>query len=191
MKALHHDFHILTLESAFVIRTFFFVLFGMTVSLGVLLDLEVLVQGLVISVLLYVVRLVLLVVMKQEPLSPLLYIAPRGLITVLLFFASESQYAELVFDSFDQGVLLVVILTTSLVMTAALISHGSGIQPVADLDIGALPNAPRSEEDPAPSVSVPAEDGVNSEETTSRKTTDPPCNSSVRSAGPFGARPLN
>ena len=38
MKALHHDFHILTLESAFVIRTFFFVLFGMTVSLGVLLD---------------------------------------------------------------------------------------------------------------------------------------------------------
>ena len=167
MKALHHDFHILTLESAFVIRTFFFVLFGMTVSLGVLLDLEVLVQGLVISVLLYVVRLVLLAVMKQEPLSPLLYIAPRGLITVLLFFAIESQYAELVFDGFDQGVLLVVILTTSLVMTAALISHGSGIQPVADLDIGALPNAPRSEEEATPSVPAPAEDGVNSEETTS------------------------
>ena len=167
MKALHHDFHILTLESAFVIRTFFFVLFGMTVSLGVLLDLEVLVQGLVISVLLYVVRLVLLAVMKQEPLSPLLYIAPRGLITVLLFFAIESQYAELVFDGFDQGVLLVVILTTSLVMTAALISHGSGIQPVADLDIGALPNAPRSEEDPTPSVPAPAEDDVNSEQTTS------------------------
>ena len=52
-------------------------------------------------------------------------------------------------------------------MTAALISHGSGIQPVADLDIGALPNAPRSEEDPALSVPAPAEDGVNSEETTS------------------------
>ena len=166
MKARHHVFHILTLESAFVIRTFFFVLFGMTVSLGVLLDLEVLVQGLVISVLLYVVRLVLLVVMKQEPLSPLLYIAPRGLITVLLFFAIESQYAGLVFDGFDQGVLLVVILTTSLVMTAALISHGSGIQPVADHDIGALPNAPRSEEDPVPLVPAPAEESVNSEETT-------------------------
>ena len=68
MKALHHDFHVLTLESAFVIRTFFFVLFGMTVSLGVLLDVEVLLQGLIISVLLYVVRLVLLWAMKQEPL---------------------------------------------------------------------------------------------------------------------------
>ena len=144
MKALHHDFHILTLESAFVIRTFFFVLFGMTVSLGVLLDLDVLLQGLVISVLLYLVRLLLLWVMKQEPLSPLLYIAPRGLITVLLFFAIESQYAALVVPAFDQGVLLVVILTTSLVMTASLIAHGSGIQQVPELDLeGALPNAPR------------------------------------------------
>ena len=144
MKALHHDFHILTLESAFVIRTFFFVLFGMTVSLGVLLDLEVLLQGLVISVLLYLVRLLLLVIMKQEPLSPLLYIAPRGLITVLLFFAIESQYSALVVPAFDQGVLLVVILTTSLVMTASLIAHGSGLQQVPELDLeGALPNAPR------------------------------------------------
>ena len=57
MKALHHDFHVLTLESAFVIRTFFFVLFGMTVSLGVLLDLNVVFQGMVISVLLLVLRL--------------------------------------------------------------------------------------------------------------------------------------
>jgi len=157
MKALHHDFHSLTLESAFVIRTFFFVLFGMTVSLGVLLDLDVLFQGLVISVLLYVVRLILLRAMRQTPLSPLLYIAPRGLITVLLFFAIESQHAELVFAGFDQGVLLVVILATSLVMTAALIQHGSGIQPVADHDIGALPNAPR----PSDSALSRGDDGAN------------------------------
>ena len=138
MKALHHDFHILTLESAFVIRTFFFVLFGMTVSLGVLLDLNVVFQGLVISVLLYLVRLVFLLLLRQKPMSPLLYITPRGLITVLLFFAIESQYSELVFPGFDQGVLLVVILTTALVMTAALIQHGDGIQPVAELDPEAL-----------------------------------------------------
>ena len=101
MKALHHDFHILTLESAFVIRTFF-VLFGMTVSL-VLLDLNVVFQGLVISVLLYLVRLVFLFVLRQKPMSPLLYIAPRGLITVLLFFAIESQYSELVFPGLTKG----------------------------------------------------------------------------------------
>ena len=134
MKRLHHDFHVLTLESAFVIRTFFFVLFGMTVSLTVLLDLEVVFQGLVISVLLYVVRLGLILLFKQKPLSPLLYIAPRGLITVLLFFAIESQYTQVLVPDFDQGILLVVILTTSLVMTAALIQHGGGIQPVLDRD---------------------------------------------------------
>ena len=33
MHELHRDYHLLTLETAFVIRTFFFVLFGMTVSL--------------------------------------------------------------------------------------------------------------------------------------------------------------
>ena len=64
---------------------------------------------------------------------------------MLLFFAIESQYAALVVPSFDQGVLLVVILTTSLVMTASLIAHGSGIQQVPELDLeGALPNAPQS-----------------------------------------------
>ncbi|MGB2424011.1 MAG: hypothetical protein ACPH97_04715, partial [Flavobacteriales bacterium] len=114
--------------------------------------------GLVISVLLYVVRLILLRAMRQTPLSPLLYIAPRGLITVLLFFAIESQHAELVFAGFDQGVLLVVILATSLVMTAALIQHGSGIQPVADHDIGALPNAPRPS---VPVLSGGDDDGAN------------------------------
>ena len=36
-------------------------------------------------------------------MSPLLYIAPRGLITVLLFFAIESQYSELVFPGLTKG----------------------------------------------------------------------------------------
>lgn len=157
MKALHHDFHVLTLESAFVIRTFFFVLFGMTVSLGVLLDLNVVFQGMVISVLLYVVRLFFLLLLRQKPLSPLLYIAPRGLITVLLFFAIESQYQELLFPAFDQGVLLVVILITSLVMTAALIQHGNGIQPVAEHDIDSMPVQPALGEATPDSEVTPAD----------------------------------
>jgi hypothetical protein len=40
--------------------------------------------------------------------------------------------------------LLVVILTTSLVMTAALISQGGGIQPVPEHDLESLPEAPRT-----------------------------------------------
>jgi Kef-type K+ transport system membrane component KefB len=37
VKPIMHDFHILTLESAFVIRTFFFVLFGMFITLDSIL----------------------------------------------------------------------------------------------------------------------------------------------------------
>ena len=55
MKGLRHDFHVLTLESAFVIRTFFFVMFGATVVLSSLMNVEVLFYGLTISVILYVV----------------------------------------------------------------------------------------------------------------------------------------
>ena len=140
MKSLHHDFHVLTLESAFVIRTFFFVLFGMTVTLSALLDVGVLFQGLIVSVILYLVRLALLLALGKRPVSPLLYIAPRGLITVLLFFAIESQHPELVWPAFNEGVLLVVILTTALAMTAALIQNAGGIQPVEASEIGALPS---------------------------------------------------
>ncbi len=64
MKALSHDFHILTLESAFVIRTFFFVMFGITVSLSDIMNLEVVFYGLSISLILYIARLVWLLLFR-------------------------------------------------------------------------------------------------------------------------------
>ena len=53
-----------------------------------------------------------------KDILPQLFIAPRGLITVLLFYAIpvEAQVA-----TFDQGILLFVIIGTSLIMTFAMI----------------------------------------------------------------------
>ncbi len=130
MSGLHHDFHLLTLESAFVIRTFFFVLFGATVVLASLTDIEVLFYGLTISVILYVTRFVFLRLFRPEDPVSLLYIAPRGLITILLFFQISSNYTELVDTSFNGGILLVVILVTCIIMTLSLIQKGKGIEPV-------------------------------------------------------------
>ena len=129
MKELSHDFHTQTLESAFVIRTFFFVMFGVTISLSKIMNLEVVFYGLSISLILYVARLVWLFLFRvKEPLS-LLYIAPRGLITVLLFFQlqTNSDYAyikEMADGKFDPAILLVVILVTCLIMTFSLIRQG-------------------------------------------------------------------
>ena len=130
MAGLRHDFHLLTLESAFVIRTFFFVLFGATVVLASLIDIEVLFYGLTISVILYVTRFVFLRLFRPEDPVSLLYIAPRGLITILLFFQIGSNYPELVDTSFNGGILLVVILVTCIIMTVSLIQKGTGIEPV-------------------------------------------------------------
>ena len=130
MAGLRHDFHLLTLESAFVIRTFFFVLFGATVVLASLTDIEVWFYGLTISVILYVTRFVFLRLFRPEDPVSLLYIAPRGLITILLFFQIGSNYPELVDTSFNGGILLVVILVTCIIMTVSLIQKGTGIEPV-------------------------------------------------------------
>mgnify|MGYP006099659713 FL=1 len=130
MAGLRHDFHLLTLESAFVIRTFFFVLFGATVVLASLTDFEVLFYGLSVSVILYATRFVFLRLFRPEDPVSLLYIAPRGLITILLFFQIGSNYPELVDTSFNGGILLVVILVTCIIMTVSLIQKGTGIEPV-------------------------------------------------------------
>ncbi|MFD1551587.1 sodium:proton exchanger [Putridiphycobacter roseus] len=128
VKPIMHDFHILTLESAFVIRTFFFVLFGMFITLSSIVDWRVAVISLAIVGALYVVRFILLKLIVQRDIVPQLYIAPRGLITILLFFVIDSHVGEdginhLRIVNFDTGILLFVILITSLVMTLGLIIY--------------------------------------------------------------------
>ncbi|MDX1349045.1 MAG: cation:proton antiporter [Putridiphycobacter sp.] len=128
VKPILHDFHIVTLESAFVIRTFFFVLFGMFITLNSIVDWKVAVISLAIVSALYVVRFVLLKLIVQRDIVPQLYIAPRGLITILLFFVIDSHVGKdginhLKIVEFDTGILLFVILITSLVMTLGLIIY--------------------------------------------------------------------
>jgi Kef-type K+ transport system membrane component KefB len=135
MSSLRHDFHVLTLESAFVIRTFFFVMFGATVALASLANWEVVFYGLVISVILYIVRFILLYLFRRKDPTSLLYIAPRGLITILLFFhivhlSSDPDHPQFVSEAFDPAILLVVILVTSIVMTISLIQQGSGLKEI-------------------------------------------------------------
>ncbi len=115
---IYHELHIITLETAFVVRTFFFVVFGLTIVLSSLLSLNVVMVSLLILISIYVIRFGLLRVFIGKDILPQLFIAPRGLITVLLFYAIpvEAQVA-----TFEPGILLFVIIGTSLVMTWAMI----------------------------------------------------------------------
>ncbi len=118
MQQMYHELHIITLETAFVVRTFFFVIFGITIVLSSLLSLNVAIVSILIIASIYIIRWVILRVFVGADIQPQLFIAPRGLITVLLFYAipAQAKVAE-----FESGILLFVIIATSLIMTWAMI----------------------------------------------------------------------
>ena len=117
-KQIYKELHIITLETAFVVRTFFFVVFGITIVLSSLLSIRVLLISILILASIYLIRFVLLRTFLGKDIFPQLFVAPRGLITVLLFYAipQEAQLAE-----FEPGILLFIIIGTSLIMTWAMI----------------------------------------------------------------------
>jgi NhaP-type Na+/H+ or K+/H+ antiporter len=115
-------FHVVTRESAFVVRTFFFVIFGMVLSLGALLNLDVAIVSICILCSLYIIRLVFLVIVGMKDLLPEVFVAPRGLVTVLLFFSIPQEFQH---PAFDPGVLLYIILGTSIIMSVGLITYGN------------------------------------------------------------------
>lgn len=130
---IRHNFHLITIESAFVVRTFFFVIFGMTLSLATLLNIRIAFISLLILISIYALRyLFLKLLYYKEDISPVLFIAPRGLITILLFFSIPDNLAS---QQFNSGILLYVILLSSIMMAIALIRKGKHIEPVDALQI--------------------------------------------------------
>jgi len=114
------DFKIVTMESAFVLRTFFFVIFGLSLALESLLGWNVLLYSAAVIGIIYGVRFITIRIFANKDLNLYLYVAPRGLVTVLLFFAIPEKYAAAEFES---GILLVTIIITSVLMTMALMKH--------------------------------------------------------------------
>ncbi len=122
VNSILKDLHLVTRESAFVVRTFFFVVFGTTIDLKALLNLEVFAVGLGIVVFFFVVRFVFLkAFMWKKSIFPEFFITPRGLITVLLFFSIPEELTSLTFNA---DIILITIICTSIVMTWGLIKFG-------------------------------------------------------------------
>lgn len=121
VKPILHDFHTLTLESAFLIRTFFFVVFGLSITISSLYNWEVAVNSIAIVAILFLVRFIVLKGIVKKDIVPQLWIAPRGLITVLLFFVLMESNTKI--EQFDTGLLLYPILITSLIMMISLIMY--------------------------------------------------------------------
>lgn len=117
-KEIYDGLHIVTMETAFVVRTFFFVIFGLAISLGSLFNFEVAMVSLLIIVSIYAIRFTILRLFIGKDILPQLFVAPRGLITILLFYNIPSSVEV---AGFDQGILLFIIIGTSIIMTFAMI----------------------------------------------------------------------
>jgi Kef-type K+ transport system membrane component KefB len=111
-----HEFHLLTAESTFLVRTFFFLFFGFSIPLDSFVEFEPYIIGATVLLIMYGVRyFYLALVINDEESKPLLYFSPRGLITILLFL-SISDYDIQKSNIVDEKVLLVIIIASMLIM---------------------------------------------------------------------------
>ena len=126
------DFKVVTGESAFVVRTFFFIIFGWSVSVGSMFSLKSIAIGIALLVIIYVVRAICLFIFSGKNIFPQIFLAPRGLITILLFFAIPKELT----DKYDfNGVLLFIILASCLIMTWSLIRHKKNLERLDNEDL--------------------------------------------------------
>lgn len=101
-------------ESAFLIRTFFFVIFGYSMNMVSLFDKNVLMLGTIIVVLLFLVRFLYLKFILNSHVFPEIFIAPKGLVTIVLFYSIPKSLAIKSFS--EGGIVFFVILVTGLLM---------------------------------------------------------------------------
>ncbi|MBN8576938.1 MAG: cation:proton antiporter [Cytophagales bacterium] len=98
-------------ESAFIVRTFFFLIFGFTLNVPSLFNLSVLINGGIIVAIIYLVRIAYQKFFVPKAGVAEYFLSPRGLISILLFF-SIPQAQKL--TGIENSLLFFVILATSL-----------------------------------------------------------------------------
>jgi hypothetical protein len=135
VQPILQDFQLITAETAFIVRTFFFVAFGYTFRLSLLSDQTVLIMGFLIVVFLYFIRFVNLKMFLKTSIYPEILLAPRGLITILLYYSIPAGY---IIEGFSEGILFFVILVTSIAMMIGLMTSDPAVK-FKQLEIGASP----------------------------------------------------
>lgn len=107
-----HKFKEIATEAAFVIRTFFFLVFGYLIETAELLNTDTLIWAVAVVTVILATRAIQLKI-SGLALFPLLFVAPRGLISILLFL-SISQTDKI--DMVNNSLIIQIIILMALVM---------------------------------------------------------------------------
>lgn len=109
----------ITIEFTFMIRSLFFLLFGYLIETAELLNTNTAIMSVATVFGIFLIRAVLLKIFKL-PISPLLYLAPRGLITILLFLSIPiNQQIPIA----NNSLILQIIILSAFVMMFGLVNH--------------------------------------------------------------------
>lgn len=116
-----HEFKGLVSELTFAMKSFFFLLLGYWTDVRSMLSVEAVLVAIAGIAAILGTRWLILKALRREGIAQLLWIAPRGLITVLLFLSAR-ETGKL--DAFPFGAVMLVVLVTSAL--TALAHRGQG-----------------------------------------------------------------
>jgi len=108
------SFKHITGEFTFIIRSFFFIMFGFYTNVLDVLNIDSLIFASLVTIAIFILRAIFFKTIIKTPLNPLLFFAPRGLITILLFMNIPE---DLLLPSMNKGLITQIIFLTILLMT--------------------------------------------------------------------------
>jgi len=114
-----HKFKELTTEIAFLIRALFFLVFGYLIETSELLNTDTIAWSVSICTGIFTLRYMALKVFRIS-IKPVLFIAPRGLITILLFLSIP---ASQVINLANNSLIIQVIILSAFIMMIGLMSN--------------------------------------------------------------------
>ena len=120
MAEVLHLMRSITEETSFLLRTFFFILFGYTIDLHTVASADAVLIGSIIVAILFLCRFLYLKYILKANMLPELFLMPRGLVTILLFYSIPEAKAM---ANFNPGILLFVVIVTSLLMMFGLMFY--------------------------------------------------------------------
>jgi len=124
------SFKIILTELTFLVRSFFFIMFGFYAKIEGLLALRNILTALAITAGIFLLRLIFIKQVLRMKLVPIFFFSPRGLITILLFL-SIPMASRISFIS--EEVITLVIFLTIIVMMAGNILYKSDQVPLKEV----------------------------------------------------------